>query len=188
MAQKIITLKQVGTLNDVLVGEDEIISYVEKVSPKSTGTQDSIVASELNDSTATFIADGVLPGDVVSDETGLVTTRVASVDSETTLTLDDDIFTASEDYRVGGSYDMEYDAGGPVGRVLKVGDSIGNVIDASTNAILTGDGIYVNVNRVNNLTENGSSCDISYRAMGIDLRIVNSTDSKATVLAAINAL
>jgi hypothetical protein len=131
MAQQVLTLKQIGTSNDILIGEDEIVSYVQKVAPKATGTQDSVVVSELNDSTATFITAKVSTGDVVTDTTGFISARVVSVDSETALTLDADIFTASEAYEVGASYDLEYD-GDAVAAFLKAGDALVSVADNAT--------------------------------------------------------
>ena len=60
-----------------------------------TGTNTSVVATELVDSTATFLSDDILEGDVVTNlTTGLVST-VVSVLSNTALLLDSNIFLAS---------------------------------------------------------------------------------------------
>lgn len=60
-----------------------------------TGTNTSVVANQLVDTSGAFITNGVTAGDVVSNiTTGLVTT-VASVSSNTVLVLDSDIFLAS---------------------------------------------------------------------------------------------
>ena len=60
-----------------------------------TGTNTSVVASQLVDSTATFLSDDISAGDVVTNiTTGLVST-VTSVVSNTVLALDSNIFLAS---------------------------------------------------------------------------------------------
>jgi hypothetical protein len=60
-----------------------------------TGTNTSVVATELVDSTALFLSDDILEGDVVTNlTTGLVST-VVSVLSNTALLLDSNIFLAS---------------------------------------------------------------------------------------------
>ena len=68
-----------------------------KVGDTSTGTNTSVTATKLVDSDATFQTDGVNVGDVVLDTStgGGTFTKVTSVDSETELTLDDDIFTST---------------------------------------------------------------------------------------------
>ena len=59
------------------------------------GTNTSFVASQLVDSTATFLTDGITAGDVVSNlTTGLIST-VISVVSNTVLLLDSNIFLVS---------------------------------------------------------------------------------------------
>ena len=63
----------------------------------AAGTNTSVASLQLVDSGATFITDGVKVDDiVVNTDTGNVST-VLSVDSQTTLTLTDDIFTATPD-------------------------------------------------------------------------------------------
>jgi hypothetical protein len=60
-----------------------------------TGTNTSVVSSQLVDSTATFLLDDISAGDVVTNiTTGLVST-VTSVVSNTVLALDSNIFLAS---------------------------------------------------------------------------------------------
>jgi hypothetical protein len=60
-----------------------------------TGTNTSVVSSQLVDSSATFLSDDISAGDVVTNiTTGLVST-VASVVSNTVLALDSNIFLAS---------------------------------------------------------------------------------------------
>lgn len=66
-----------------------------------TGANTSVIASKLIDTAATFQASGVTKGDLVGNTSSLATARVVSVDSETQLTLDTDIFTVSgEGYTV----------------------------------------------------------------------------------------
>lgn len=63
----------------------------------AAGTNTSVASLQLVDSGATFITDGVKVDDiVVNTDTGNVST-VLSIDSQTTLTLTDDIFTATPD-------------------------------------------------------------------------------------------
>lgn len=58
-----------------------------------SGTNTSIVASKLVDSTALFVTNNVKTGDIVYDTSDGLTATVVSVDSETQLTLNADIFT-----------------------------------------------------------------------------------------------
>ena len=68
----------------------------------STGDTTDVETDELIDDTATFIDDGVEVGDEVTNTDTGETTTVVSVDSQTTLTLADDIFTESgQGYIVG---------------------------------------------------------------------------------------
>lgn len=61
----------------------------------ATGTNTSVVSMQLVDSTASFLADGIYAGDVVTNiATGSVST-VVSVVSNTILSLDSNIFSAS---------------------------------------------------------------------------------------------
>jgi hypothetical protein len=68
---------------------------------RSSGTADSLSANQLIDSTATFQTDGVAPGDQVHNTTDDSYAIVVSVDSETELTLNRDIFDdGNEEYQV----------------------------------------------------------------------------------------
>jgi hypothetical protein len=60
-----------------------------------SGTSTSVVASKLVDSTATFITNNVKTGDIVYNDTDETAATVVSVDSQTQLTLNADIFTAT---------------------------------------------------------------------------------------------
>ena len=78
-------------------GYDTYMLLDVKVKPVTlkTGTNTSVVASQLVDTAGAFITNGVTAGDVVSNNTtGLVTT-VVSVASNTVLVLDANIFLAS---------------------------------------------------------------------------------------------
>jgi hypothetical protein len=59
------------------------------------GTSTSVVASKLVDSTGLFITNNVKTGDVVHNDTLGTAATVVTVDSETQLTLNADIFTAT---------------------------------------------------------------------------------------------
>lgn len=68
--------------------------------PLAEGTTTSTSSGKLVDANATFQTDGVSAGDAVYNSTDGTWTKVSSVDSETQLTIADDIFTISEDYQV----------------------------------------------------------------------------------------
>lgn len=70
----------------------------------STGTTTSTSSMKLIDSGATFISDGISIGDQVYNSTDRTWSTVASVDSETQLTLTKDIFVSGEDYDVGDGF------------------------------------------------------------------------------------
>jgi hypothetical protein len=63
--------------------------------PNESGTSTSVVASKLVDSTGLFITNSVRTGDVVHNDTLGTAATVVNVDSETQLTLNADIFTAT---------------------------------------------------------------------------------------------
>lgn len=65
---------------------------------RSSGTTTSTSTGKLVDASATFITNGVTAGDVVINSTDETSTTVSSVDSQTQLTLADDIFTTGESY------------------------------------------------------------------------------------------
>lgn len=67
----------------------------------STGSSTSTSASKLINSGATFSTDGVQVGMNVYNTTDGTNTTVVSVDSETQLTLADDIFVSGEEYQIG---------------------------------------------------------------------------------------
>jgi len=76
--------------NETLTGS-EVPAYHNDI----TGTNDSVVANALADSTAAFVTDGVRTGAFVQNDTTGTIARVTAVDSETQLSLDADIFTTT---------------------------------------------------------------------------------------------
>lgn len=88
------------TLNGVAkqVGVDFLEQLTNAV--LQVGTATSTVANELRDTSAQFVTNGVQPGDQVYNSTDDTYAIVVSVDSETALTLNKDIFTSGETYNV----------------------------------------------------------------------------------------
>jgi uncharacterized phage protein gp47/JayE len=85
----------------VLVVADETATGSEIPSSHTglSGTNTSVSAGKLVDTAAAFQAAGVKPGDTVKNDTTGKETTVSAVDSETELTLADDVFTgAPENY------------------------------------------------------------------------------------------
>lgn len=72
------------------------------------GVATSTVASQLVDSSATFQTRGVVPGSLITNRTDRTSTIVITVDSETELTLRDDIFTVGEEYLVAGHLEKRW--------------------------------------------------------------------------------
>ena len=71
---------------------------------RASGTNTSTAADKLIDLGATFTA-SVNEGDVVANTTSGTYSVVETVDSDTQLTLEDDIFTStSQSYSVDGGY------------------------------------------------------------------------------------
>ena len=60
-----------------------------------TGTSTTVTSLKLIDSTAKFITNGIKTGDIVHNDTLETAATVVSVDSETQLTLNANIFTAT---------------------------------------------------------------------------------------------
>jgi len=73
-----------------------------------TGTADGTTADKLVDSTATFITDGVSAGMRVTDGVGLGTAMITAVDSETVLSIDTDIFVATDTYSIKEAAYIDY--------------------------------------------------------------------------------
>ena len=90
-----------------------------------SGTSTSVVASKLVDSTGLFITNNVRVGDVVHNDTLGTAATVVTVDSETQLTLNANIFTATAQAFVVYSMSPQTSTGNP-GCFLYVGGT-GNV-------------------------------------------------------------
>lgn len=81
----------------------------------ASGVNDSVVANQLVDSTATFITDNVQTGDIVYNTVDKTAATVVRVLSETVIELNDDIFLLT-----GKSYSV-YAGGNNNGCVLYIG-------------------------------------------------------------------
>jgi len=91
----------------------------------TTGTNTTATAFKLISSTATFITNNIQIGDVVHNDTDETAATVVSVDSETQLTLNANIFTATA--KLYAVYAMSSQSGlGNTGCCLYVGGA-GNV-------------------------------------------------------------
>lgn len=83
-----------GTVDVVILSDEENTgSEVPSSHDTLTGTNTSVSESKLVDSAATFVTGQAQKGDKVLGVLQGITARVVSVDSETELTLDADIFT-----------------------------------------------------------------------------------------------
>jgi hypothetical protein len=105
-------------------------TVVKSIHALSTGTTDSTSSFRLIDSSATFITDLVELGHVAQNTTDGTSTTITSVNSETSLTMKDDIFITGEEYTVGPSY--------PYGKEISVTpyhDTKSNVLAALTNIL-----------------------------------------------------
>lgn len=87
MAQKLQALRALT----VIPSDDANVPFPATV---TTGFNTSVTANSLVDSAATFITDGVTTGDIVYNTTSGLAATVVNVSSETTLTLNADIFLA----------------------------------------------------------------------------------------------
>jgi hypothetical protein len=91
----------------------------------SIGTNTTATSLKLINSAATFITNPVYPGDVIHNDTAGTAATVVSVDSETQLTLNANIFTSTAQAYI--IYSMSAQAGmGNSGCLLYVGGT-GNV-------------------------------------------------------------
>tara|TARA_R100000655_G_scaffold1110_8_gene4482 strand:- start:3480 stop:3947 length:468 start_codon:yes stop_codon:yes gene_type:complete len=99
----------------------------------TTGTTTATTASKLVDSGAAFTTT-VEVGNIVINTTDNTMTNVTAVDSDTTLSVADDIFTTGEDYTI-------YKQAEKGGAILYVGGS-GNIkLDTSSGSTLTFNGL-----------------------------------------------
>ena len=99
----------------------------------TTGTTTATTASKLVDSAATFTT-SVEVGNIVVNTTDNTMTNITAIDSDTTLSVDDDIFTSGETYTV-------YKQPDTGGAILYVGGT-GNIkLTTSSGSILTFNGL-----------------------------------------------
>ena len=66
--------------------------------PRESGTTTATTASKLVNSAATFESSGIKAGAIIYNTTDSTSTTVTAVDSDTTLSVTDDIFASGEDY------------------------------------------------------------------------------------------
>jgi len=90
-----------------------------------TGTSTSVVASKLVDSTGLFITNNLATGDVIHNDTLNTAATVVTVDSQTQVTLNANIFTATAQVYTVYSMSPQTSMGNP-GCFLYVGGT-GNV-------------------------------------------------------------
>ena len=99
----------------------------------TTGTTTATTASKLVDSAATFTT-SVEVGNIVVNTTDNTMTNITAIDSDTTLSVDDDIFTSGETYTV-------YKQPETGGAILYVGGT-GNIkLTTSSGSTLTFNGL-----------------------------------------------
>lgn len=99
----------------------------------TTGTTTATTATKLVDSAATFTT-SVEVGNIVVNTTDNTMTNITAIDSDTTLSVDDDIFTSGETYTV-------YKQAETGGAILYVGGT-GNIkLTTSSGSILTFNGL-----------------------------------------------
>jgi len=102
--------------------DDADIAYPNVV---ESGTVTTVTTSKLIDSAGLFITNNIKTGDVVHNDTSSTAATVVSVDSETQLTLNANIFTATSQAYVVYSMSSQTSMGNP-GCLLYVGGT-GNV-------------------------------------------------------------
>ena len=68
---------------------------------QSLGTTDGTTTNKLIDSTASFLLNDINIGDTVYNRTDRASTIIVSIDSDTQITLTNDIFTSGEEYFIG---------------------------------------------------------------------------------------
>jgi hypothetical protein len=119
----------------------------------TTGTNTTATALKLINSAATFITNNVSVGDVVHNDTGSLAATVVSIDSQTQLTLNADIFTTTAQNYTIYSMSSQTSMGNP-GCMLYVGGA-GNVAittiggdQITFNAVPTGTMLPIQVRRL----------------------------------------
>jgi hypothetical protein len=99
----------------VSIDLNQVVSFVDLESERSSGTTDAATTDKLKDSTADFTTDGVAVGDIAYNTTDGTEAVVEAVDSATQLALSADIFISGEDYvirPVGGGNEACCEAAG----------------------------------------------------------------------------
>jgi uncharacterized phage protein gp47/JayE len=85
-----------GTVDIIILASETVTgSEIPSTHTSVSGTSTSVGENELNDSVATFVTDGIAPGDVVKNTDNDTQTTVSSVESETKLTLASHIIDAT---------------------------------------------------------------------------------------------
>ena len=109
---------------DLAIGNHHSQNYSRGVptfsSNKQEGRNDSVITNVLYDAQATFITNSVAVGDWVNNRDDRTYAQVVSVDSETQLTLDAHIFTATNKYYTVGSLNDMFNGGAYSGTVKKI--------------------------------------------------------------------
>jgi len=72
------------------------------------GAATATVANKLVNSSATFVTDGIVAGDLLINRTDATSTIVLAIDSETTLSVRDDIFVSGEEYLIAGHLEKRW--------------------------------------------------------------------------------
>jgi len=101
-----------------------------------TGTSTTVTSLKLIDSTGIFITNNVKTGDVVHNDTFGTVATVVSVDSQTQLTLNANIFTATAQLYTVYSMSSQTSMGNP-GCVLYIGTGGNLRVTTSGNDIVT---------------------------------------------------
>ena len=99
----------------------------------TTGTTTATTATKLVDSAASFTT-SVEVGNIVVNTTDNTMTNITAIDSDTTLSVDDDIFTSGETYTI-------YKQAETGGAILYVGGAGDIKLTTSSGSILTFSGL-----------------------------------------------
>jgi hypothetical protein len=83
-----------------LIKNDLNTTYAGLLADMPMGLTDGVTANKLIDSTATFITDGVQIGDIAINRTTYAETTITAIDSETQLSVADDVFPVTQNYSI----------------------------------------------------------------------------------------
>ena len=92
--------QQTGTTRWYSIYANSLLLYPVPSFDAVTGTADATTAFKLRDSTATFITDGVKVGMRATDTGASLTAIITAIDSEIQLSVDTDIFVATDTYSI----------------------------------------------------------------------------------------